>query len=74
MPGRFIPGQIVRPRRKLRERIFRNRHDPHSRRVSLHDVWLNLKEEIYCWRYGIPPGAQLRWRNGRIESARTRHE
>lgn len=71
----FIPGQIVhRPRPTFAKRIFRNRYDPASRWVSLQDVWMNLKEVVYCRLHRVPQGATLLWRDGKIVSFETRHD
>lgn len=52
----------------MARRILRNRYNPRSRFVSVRDIWLNLKEEVYCWWHRVPPGARIRWIGRRVDS------
>jgi hypothetical protein len=65
---------ILGPRRRLGRRLVRNRYNAESRWVTLGDIWLNLKEEIYCRWHRVPSGATLRWRDGHITSHETRRD
>lgn len=53
--------------------IFVNRRRPESPWVSFYDVYLNAKERLYSWFYGVPEGSFIRWNNkGKIVGHVTR--
>lgn len=69
-------SQFYRTRRKSRRGkkkfrgsgVFVNRRNPKSRFVSIEDVWLNLKERVYCWWHRVPEGSYINWdKNGKIK-------
>lgn len=43
--------------------LFTNRRNPGSRWIPFYDIWLNTKERVYSWFYGVPEGSYIRWNN-----------
>ena len=43
--------------------IFTNRRRPESSWISLYDIYLNSKERLYSFFYGVPEGSFIRWNN-----------
>lgn len=53
--------------------IFVNRRRPESPWIPFYDIWLNTKERLYSWFYGVPEGSYIRWNNnGKIVGHVTR--
>jgi hypothetical protein len=53
--------------------IFVNRRRPESHWIPFYDIYLNIKERVYSWFYGVPEGSYIRWNNrGQITGHVTR--
>jgi hypothetical protein len=69
--------EVVLGRRQelsLGRRLKRNRYQPESQWLSVQDLWLNIKEELYCWWHRVPPGAVIKRKGGRIVSVDIRRD
>lgn len=53
-------------------KVFENRRNPRASFVPFYDIWLNIKEGLYCWNHRVPRGSYLNWKDGKIHSHTTR--
>ena len=61
------PGKNGRPG------LFINRRNPGFFLLSPYDVWLNLKERLYCWINRVPEGSMILWtKDNKIRGHTTR--
>ena len=60
-------------RKKCRPGLLINRRNPGFCLITPYDVWLNMKERLYCWFNRVPNGSIILWtKDNKIRGHTTR--